>query len=1850
MNESKQLRNIQDQFSQKTLSCKTNDRTILLCSQRDQSFTIQATRRYQCSPSNVHKEKTRESADAQMKTTTNDDDGDDKFFPDPRPIISSQNDEDNNNNNAEDTPYIYLNDVSRMSAYPNGTPVSKICFPRCEGDVIDILQAAHRAKKRVGIRGTKHSMGGHSIAGQQGWEIDCKFLRSMQYEAGHNRVRCGPGCHWSDLIKLLNTHGKSPRTMQSYCSFSVGGTLAVNAHGITTDYCFAESVLEFRLARINAEGQAEVVVCRPKQEETSSLSSDLFGLALGGYGLFGVITEVLLKVEDNVELELNTMYLKVVPSDDVHENFQPSEFVRVYDNCRTSKAPPTRGGSGGNYEEEDESLDLGKVELKLARLNTTNLESASFYVFRRSYSSTTVSELPVAPREISTFSRLLYKWAMPLLKDLRYAKEESSGKALDWSQEDGASRNQLLFESAVPLSRLYNPLVTKDDTFVLQEFFCPHDKFSQWIDAVKPIYRDIEEQQKKHKHELILLNTTIRYVEQDDTTFLSYSRVPGGVFAFVIYYRIHRSEAVERRLGDFHNRLAEVTVRMGGTFYLPYRKCYSSKLLKAAYPMINKFAEMKELFDPDGVFSNLWFEHYVLPLCSPTYRNKWSTANSPQDSNVGFIPSFPSIRTGSDKSIIQTQEEFLSQLPRRDQKDILRRKNSYRNLLRSKELRSQFRDQFLVQIFSLADPEEVMRVMARAAWDPVNNSDIHIFKCLHRHFHGSTGENELSLAALPRLWRGIQQLREQKEELTRETMSVVSKLGMLGKIKDYVCMGDNGKTVKQFAKELEINGKIWVVHDKVYPGDSLPPIEVVLERGSLDSVAHEEVAFDYVSDVAAEKLDKIPSGSVDLVTMNQGLHHIPLQNLFGFLTEVLRMLKPGGIFITREHDLKLGSGDGKAAYAMLDLAHSVFNAVTGVTVEEESEEIRAFRSILEWRKIIESLGFVDTLVYEIEDGDPTWDEMLCFCKPEEGKIPKAYAKKDVFVPEPERSLKEDSEPAVIGLINALLSQVPDLVTSNVSTILQFLSQWLPKVQNKLEDFIMVAIPYLITQNEIFGSQSRVIAKQVGDTFQPMVNGFFRQTLGFVDGSLALLSDSELQKMYNFKNLVHTTELFLLLPYLQKKVQSAPDDASAIEKKIVGLIEEYLPSLLPLKPSNQVADDISLSDGRQVAQQVPSEGDDEVSGSEIEAFLLGMAEILPGILDVESMMLQSEFSLPQQARFVGQFGGHDLPSACAKVAAYVDRRTWTELKPKLMAAAESGELPTKSRLLGRNPERHHWQSALKTFFKSPKVRLNERAMFGLRLGGFGEVVSLYQEAKRDYDAEISQPFQSQYGQDVISHLKSMDSSINELNKEWVDDIVEKTIKYPIDSRSESCLWDVGEVLQARFGYTSITSRKVDITKRLREMHTAVHTKLANPDYNFYVPDGVQMGWLPIHESLLVEMRNKGNMNLVRKSDSLRKGIVSVATLGTAGNNTLDIKYRRLRKQTNGSISLNNANRQFALDSGHFESLKTVCQDLSEFLESNEIVRADLHPDDGAWTWFKLNEWMQVEILDELAKSLEHTPWYRFPFMEFMKTYFDVFQRECRIVQDKYGMIQAYGSIPFLIDLVPGIVMTILFGQLKLFAIPCQMAFPNGYDDDKTNFLEEVVLHLPTMMNDSEGGISNWTEYLKATLDERIVKAKPLPNNFMVCSLPPFRAFGEILEKIAIRYPSSRVFQISNQFEVQVRIAADATKPRKRRTSQQSLQKVLSTAAATTLYQQDQPPDAGLQTILSTAGVALKTSYSYPNTHKGQDPDGSSTSSPSGAGSTKTFYCLEVHCLGLLDIFRACNSLPNYRVEQVYDFYN
>jgi len=171
---------------------------------------------------------------------------------------------------------------------------------------------------------------------------------------------------------------------------------------------------------------------------------------------------------------------------------------------------------------------------------------------------------------------------------------------------------------------------------------------------------------------------------------------------------------------------------------------------------------------------------------------------------------------------------------------------------------------------------------------------------------------------LSKSWAQLKQLREQKEELTKETLSIISRLGKLGQIHDYVSVGDNGKLVLTLRDALEMGGEIYIVHD--VPASSLvgfkpvillnlslfdlsnniqQDLPVVLERGSVDPLG-KYIAIDY-TDVDSPPW-KIGDNSVDLVTMNQGLHHLPYEQIMRFLAQVRRVLRPGGLFIVREHN------------------------------------------------------------------------------------------------------------------------------------------------------------------------------------------------------------------------------------------------------------------------------------------------------------------------------------------------------------------------------------------------------------------------------------------------------------------------------------------------------------------------------------------------------------------------------------------------------------------------------------------------------------------------------------------------------------------------------------------------------------------------------------------------------------------------------------------------------------------------------------------------------------------------------------------------------------------------------------
>lgn len=263
----------------------------------------------------------------------------------------------------------FINDVSRLS----DTKVQRVFFPRNKTDIINIVNEARSRNIKICICGTKHSMGGQTLT-NNGYQIDMKYMKKMKYNAENNTIKCDTGCLWSDLIKYLNKFGKSPRTMQSYSSFAVGGTISVNAHGITTDYCLIESIISLEI--INGNGKL-LNVSRNENKE-------LFGLLIGGYGLFGIIINVTMKVNDNIQLLMDSFQSNI-------EDF-PLIYEKLNQETNTNK----------------EINNVGGIEIKLCRLNIISMDKITLYIFRRSYAHNTISKLDIKPREFNWKTRFVY--------------------------------------------------------------------------------------------------------------------------------------------------------------------------------------------------------------------------------------------------------------------------------------------------------------------------------------------------------------------------------------------------------------------------------------------------------------------------------------------------------------------------------------------------------------------------------------------------------------------------------------------------------------------------------------------------------------------------------------------------------------------------------------------------------------------------------------------------------------------------------------------------------------------------------------------------------------------------------------------------------------------------------------------------------------------------------------------------------------------------------------------------------------------------------------------------------------------------------------------------------------------------------------------------------------------------------------------------------------------------------------------------------------------------------------------------------------------------------------------------
>ncbi|POZ62897.1 hypothetical protein [Chromobacterium alticapitis] len=97
--------------------------------------------------------------------------------------------------------------------------------------------------------------------------------------------------------------------------------------------------------------------------------------------------------------------------------------------------------------------------------------------------------------------------------------------------------------------------------------------------------------------------------------------------------------------------------------------------------------------------------------------------------------------------------------------------------------------------------------------------------------------------------------------------------------------------------------------------------------------------------------------------------------LTGFLASAARALRPEGLFIVRDQDVR-----DENMRALVSLAHTVFNAGLGESWESNQRELRHFAAIEHWSSSLDRAGFDDSGHWLLQFNDPTANTLLCFVR------------------------------------------------------------------------------------------------------------------------------------------------------------------------------------------------------------------------------------------------------------------------------------------------------------------------------------------------------------------------------------------------------------------------------------------------------------------------------------------------------------------------------------------------------------------------------------------------------------------------------------------------------------------------------------------------------------------------------------------------------------------------------------------------------------------------------------------------------------------------------------------------------
>jgi FAD/FMN-containing dehydrogenase len=293
-------------------------------------------------------------------------------------------------------------------------------------------------------------------------------------------------------------------------------------------------------------------------------NGELFRLAIGGYGLFGLVDTVTLQLVPRRKLR---RIVQVIGANDLPQHFEK----RIAENFL--------------YGDFQFSVDENSPEF---------LERGVFSC----YEPIGADESVIATKELHDAEWL--KLLLLAYTDRGKAFKRYSDYYLSTNgQTYWSDTNQLSAYLPDYAQKIREQIGGDESSLVITEIYVPRPDLPEFLAEAADLLRS---------NRTTVIYGTVRLIEKDNESFLAWAKQPYACIIFNLL-TFHTPDGIEASARSFRG-LIDLAIARGGSYYLTYHKFAKSEQVLACYPQFKQFLELKRKYDPTERFQSDWYRHY----------------------------------------------------------------------------------------------------------------------------------------------------------------------------------------------------------------------------------------------------------------------------------------------------------------------------------------------------------------------------------------------------------------------------------------------------------------------------------------------------------------------------------------------------------------------------------------------------------------------------------------------------------------------------------------------------------------------------------------------------------------------------------------------------------------------------------------------------------------------------------------------------------------------------------------------------------------------------------------------------------------------------------------------------------------------------------------------------------------------------------------------------------------------------------------------------------------------------------------------------------------------------------------